>query len=50
MNASSGVALITDAITDVGVAIVAILGAILTIGIGMLVFYFGWRKTRGVAR
>lgn len=47
MNASSTLALITGGITDFGVALLAILGAILTIGVGYLVFRIGWRKTKG---
>jgi len=50
MSASSTQALILDAVTDYGVAILAILGAVLTIGVGMIVFKFGWRKVKGSTR
>lgn len=47
MNASSTLALITDAASDFGGALLVILGAVIAIGIGMLVFRVGWRKVKG---
>lgn len=44
MSASSTQTLITDGITTYGTAALAILGAVLVLGIGYLVFKFGWRK------
>lgn len=50
MATSSALALITGAATDFGTALLAILGAVITIGIGMLVFRVGWRKVKGSHR
>jgi len=50
MTASATQALITDAASDFGAAGLVVLGAVLTIGVGLLVFYFGWRKVRGAAK
>jgi len=50
MNASSTLALITDAAQDYGTALLAVLGAVIVIGVGMLVFKVGWRKVKGSAR
>jgi len=50
VNATSSTALITDAITDFGGAALVILGAVIVIAVGLLVFRFGWRKLRGAAR
>jgi len=49
MNASSTQALITDAITDFGASALVILGAVLGLVVGFLVFKWGWRKLRGSA-
>jgi len=48
--ASGTRALITDAAADFTTEALLILGATIAIGVGMVVFYFGWRKLRGVAR
>lgn len=50
MDASSTQALITGAVTDVGTSALAILGAVLTIGVGYFVFRWGWRKVKGSFR
>jgi len=47
MTASSTLALITGAFTDYGSVVLTILGAVIGIGLGMLVFRFGWKKIRG---
>jgi len=47
MSTSTALALITGAATDFGTALLAILGAVITIGVGMLVFRVGWRKVKG---
>jgi len=47
MNASSTLALIVDAATDYGTALLSVLGAVIVIGVGMLVFRVGWRKVKG---
>lgn len=49
MSASSTQALITDGITDFGASALVILGAIITLVVGFLVFRWGWRKLRGSA-
>lgn len=50
MSASSTQALILEGFTDYGVAILAVLGAVITIGLGVLVFNYGWRKIKGSTR
>jgi len=44
----------TDLIVDAGATFttqgLVVLGVVIGIGVGLLVFYFGWRKLRGVAR
>jgi len=50
MSSSTALALITGAATDFGTAILAILGAVLVIGIGVLVFRFGWSKVKKAHR
>jgi len=47
MTASSTVSLITSSVSDVGTAMLTILGAVLIVGVGYLVFKFGWRKVKG---
>jgi len=46
MTASSTQALITDAISDFGGAMIVILGAVIAVGVGFLVFRIGWRKAK----
>jgi len=50
MSTTSALALITGAFTDYGTAVLTILGAVITIGLGYLVFRFGWRKVKGSVR
>lgn len=50
MDATTTQALITGAVTDFGTAGLAILGAVIGIGVAILVFHWGWRKVRGAAR
>jgi len=47
LSTTTALALITDAATDYGTALLAILGAVIVIGLGMLVFRIGWRKVKG---
>lgn len=47
MNASTTQALITTAISDFGGAMLVVLGAVLVVGVGFLVFRVGWRKVKG---
>jgi len=47
MSTSTALSLITGAATDFGTALLSILGAVITIGVGMLVFRVGWRKVKG---
>jgi len=47
VSASSTLALITDAAGDFGTALLSILGVVIVIGVGMLVFRIGWRKVKG---
>jgi len=46
MDATSTKDLILGAITDYGTAGLAILGAVLVLGVGYLVYKFGWRRTK----
>jgi len=46
MSASSSQALITDAITDYGAAMLVVLGAVIVVGVGFLVFRIGWSKVK----
>jgi len=50
MTASSTQALITDAISDFGGAMLVVLGAVIVVGVGFLVFRIGWRKVKGSHR
>jgi len=50
MSTTSATTLITGSVTDVGTAMLAILGAILIVGVGYLVFKFGWKRVKGVVR
>jgi len=47
MSTSTVLALITGAATDFGTALLAVLTAVIVIGLGMLVFRVGWRKVKG---
>lgn len=47
MSASSTETLITGALTDFGGAMLTILGAVIVVGVGFLVFRIGWRKVKG---
>jgi len=47
MSTTTALALITGAAGDFGTALLAILGAVITIGVGVLVFKVGWRKVKG---
>lgn len=46
ISTSTATTLITDALQDYGVAVLAILTAVLVIGVGVLVFKFGWKKVK----
>jgi len=46
MNAISTTNLILNSATDYGLALLAILGAVLVIGVGMQIFKIGWRKIK----
>jgi len=50
MSTSSATTLITDSLADFGTAALAVLTAIIVVGVGLLVFRWGWRKIRGVAK
>jgi len=50
MSSTTALSLITGAATDYGTALLAILGAVIVIGVGMLVFRIGWRKVKGSHR
>jgi len=49
MTAASTTALITDAATEFGGAMLTILGAVLVIGVGYLVFRKGWKRIKEIA-
>lgn len=50
MSTTSATTLITGAIADFGTAVVAILGAVIVVGLGYLVFRFGWKKTKSALK
>jgi len=50
MDYSAAQGLITTAIGDFGTTALVVLTAIIAVGVGLLVFRWGWRKIRGVAR
>jgi len=50
MTASGTQALVTGAVTDFGTAMLAVLGAVIIVGVGFLVFRVGWRKVKGSHR
>lgn len=50
MNASSTQALITGTIADFGIAVLAIITAVIGLGLAYLVFRFGWRRVKGSLR
>jgi len=50
MSSTTALALFTSVIGDYGTALLAILTAVVGIGLGMLVFRFGWRKVKGSTR
>jgi len=43
MTPSATRALITDSATSFGTEALLVLGAVIAIGVGLLVFYFGWK-------
>jgi len=50
MTAAATQALITSNLSDFGDSVLVILGAVLVIGVGYLVFRFGWKKIKGSLR
>lgn len=50
MTASSSQALIIATLGDWGTAVAAIVAVVIGIGLGYLVYLFGWRKTKGSLR
>jgi len=50
MSTSSAATLITGSLGDFGTAALAVLTAVIAVGVGLLVFRWGWRKIRGVAK
>lgn len=50
MSSSTVTTLITGTVTDYGTAIFAILSAVIVVGLGMLVFRFGWNRVKRATR
>lgn len=50
LASSTAAAVITSAITDYGTEALVILTAVIGLGVGYLIFRFGWRKTKGALR
>ena len=50
MNATATQALITGAVTDFGLAALAVITATIALGVGYLVFRFGWSKVKSSLR
>lgn len=50
MDAAAAQALILDNITDFGLSALAVLGGVIVIGVGFLVFKMGWAKLKSIGR
>jgi len=50
MDYSAAQSLITGSVTSFGSAAIVVLTAIIAVAVGLLVFRWGWRKIRGVAK
>lgn len=50
MTAAATQALITQSITDFGTSALVILGALIVLGVGFLVFRMGWSRLKGMGR
>jgi len=50
MSTTTMLAAIESSITDYGTAGLTVIVATLVLGAGMLVYKFGWRKTKGALR
>jgi len=50
ISTTTATALITDAVTDYGTAILSILTVVIVVGVGYLAFRFGWRRVKGATR
>lgn len=50
ISAASTTALITQGFTDFSTSALTVLGSVIVIAVGLLVFYWGWRKIRHVAK
>lgn len=50
MTASATQAIVLSTLTDFGTSVVAIIGAVIGVGLAYLVFRFGWRKVKGSLR
>lgn len=48
MNDTVAVGVITTAITDYGMSVLAIVGVVLGVGVGYLVFRMGWRAIKNI--
>jgi len=47
MTIADTTTLITGAFTSLGTSVLTVLGSIIAIGLGLLLFRFGWKKIRG---
>ncbi len=50
MTASATETLVTGTLTTFGTSVLAILTAVIGIGVAYLIFRFGWRKVKGSLR
>lgn len=50
MTAAATQELITSSVTDFGASALVVLGAIVAVGVGFIVFKMGWNKLKSVAR
>jgi len=50
MSYSGAQTLITSSISSFGASALVVLTAIIAVAVGLLVFRWGWRKIRGVAK
>jgi len=50
LASTTATTVITGAVADYGVEALVILTAVIGLGVGYLIFRFGWRKTKGALR
>jgi len=49
ISSSTALTLVEGAFTDFGTAVLVILGLVLSIGVGVLIYKYGWRRAKKAA-